>query len=42
VRAIVHENLNVHEAYDILLTGKKEKGEEEEQLQQQKMIKSAD
>jgi len=42
VRAIVHENLNVHEAYDILLTGKKEKGEEEEKLQQQKMIKSAD
>ena len=42
VRAIVHENLNVHEAYDILLTGKKEKGQEEEKLQQQKMIKSAD
>lgn len=42
VRAIVHENLNVHEAYDILLTGKKEKGEEEGKLQQQKMIKSAD
>jgi len=42
VRAIVHENLNVHEAYDILLTGKKEKGEEEEKLQRQKMIKSAD
>src|SRR4051794_19201281 len=42
VRAIVHENLNVHEAYDILLTGKKEKGEEEEKLEQQKMIKSAD
>jgi 3-hydroxy-5-phosphonooxypentane-2,4-dione thiolase len=41
VRAIVHENLNVNEAYDILLRGKKEKGEEEEQLQQQKMIKSA-
>jgi putative autoinducer-2 (AI-2) aldolase len=42
VRAIVHENLNVHEAYDILLRGRKKKGEEEEQLQQQKMIKSAD
>jgi putative autoinducer-2 (AI-2) aldolase len=42
VRAIVHENLNVHEACDILITGKKEKGEEGEQLQQQKMIKSAD
>jgi 3-hydroxy-5-phosphonooxypentane-2,4-dione thiolase len=41
VRVIVHENLNVNEAYDILLKGKKEKGEEEEQLQQQKMIKSA-
>jgi 3-hydroxy-5-phosphonooxypentane-2,4-dione thiolase len=36
VRAIVHENLNVHEAYDILLRGRKKKGEEEEQLQQQK------
>ena len=35
VRAIVHENLNVNEAYDILLRGKKEKGKEEEQLQQQ-------
>jgi 3-hydroxy-5-phosphonooxypentane-2,4-dione thiolase len=42
VRAIVHENLNVHEAYDILLRGRKKTGEEEEQLQQQKMIKSAD
>jgi 3-hydroxy-5-phosphonooxypentane-2,4-dione thiolase len=39
VRAIVHENLNVNEAYDILLRGKKEKGEEEEQLQQQKIDK---
>src|SRR5919204_1342799 len=36
IRAIVHENLNVNEAYDILLRGKKEKGKEEEQLQQQK------
>jgi 3-hydroxy-5-phosphonooxypentane-2,4-dione thiolase len=41
VRGIVHEHLNVNEAYDILLRGKKEKAEEEEQLQQQKMIKSA-
>jgi putative autoinducer-2 (AI-2) aldolase len=39
VRAIVHENFDVNQAYDILLTSKKEKEkveeEEEEQLQRQ-------
>jgi 3-hydroxy-5-phosphonooxypentane-2,4-dione thiolase len=42
VRAIVHENLNVNEAYNILLRDKNEKGEEKGQLQQQKIIKSTD
>jgi putative autoinducer-2 (AI-2) aldolase len=42
VRAIVHENLNVNEAYNILLTDKNEKGEEKGQLQRQKIIKSTD
>ena len=42
VRAIVHENLNVNEAYRILLRGKNEKGEEKGQLQRQKIIKSTD
>jgi 3-hydroxy-5-phosphonooxypentane-2,4-dione thiolase len=42
VRAIVHENLNVNEAYNILLKPKNEKGEEKGQLQQQKIVKSTD
>jgi putative autoinducer-2 (AI-2) aldolase len=42
VRAIVHENLNVNEAYNILLRDKNEKGEEKGQLQRQKIIKSTD
>jgi 3-hydroxy-5-phosphonooxypentane-2,4-dione thiolase len=42
VRAIVHENLNVNEAYNILLKAKNEKGEEKGQLQQQKIVKSTD
>jgi 3-hydroxy-5-phosphonooxypentane-2,4-dione thiolase len=42
VRAIVHQNLNVNEAYSILLRDKNEKGEEKGQLQQQKIIKSPD
>jgi putative autoinducer-2 (AI-2) aldolase len=42
VRAIVHENLNVNEAYNILLRDKNEKGEEKGQLQQQKLVKSTD
>jgi putative autoinducer-2 (AI-2) aldolase len=42
VRAIVHENLNVNEAYNILLKAKNEKGEEKGQLQRQKIIKSTD
>ena len=42
VRAIVHENLNVNEAYNILLRDKNEKGEEKGQLQQQKIVKSTD
>ena len=42
VRAIVHENLNVNEAYNILLKAKNEKGEEKGQVQQQKIVKSTD
>ncbi len=42
VRAIVHENLNVNEAYNILLKAENEKGEEKGQLQQQKIVKSTD
>src|ERR687884_679756 len=43
VRAIVHENLNVNEAYNILLTDKNEKAVEKgQQLQHEKMIKSVD
>ena len=42
VRAIVHENLNVNEAYNILLRDKDEKGEEKGQLERQKIIKSTD
>ena len=42
VRAIVHENLNVNESYNILLKAKNEKGEEKGQLQQQKIVKSTD
>ncbi len=42
VRAVVHENLNVNEAYNILLRDKNEKGEEKGQLQRQKIIKSTD
>lgn len=42
VRAIVHENLNVNEAYNILLRDKNDKGEEKGQLQRQKIIKSTD
>ena len=42
VRAIVHENLNVNEAYNILLRDKDEKGEEKRQLERQKIIKSTD
>jgi len=42
VRAIVHENLNVNEAYNILLRDKNDKKEEKRQLQQQKILKSTD
>ncbi len=42
VRAIVHENLNVNEAYNILLRDKDEKGQEKRQLERQKIIKSTD
>ncbi len=42
VRAVVHENLNVNEAYNILLRDKNGKGEEKGQLQRQKIIKSTD
>ena len=42
VRAIVHENLNVNEAYNILLRDKDEKGQEKPQLERQKIIKSTD
>src|SRR5918912_377184 len=37
VRSIVHENLNVNEAYNILLRDKDEKGQEKRQLERQKI-----
>ena len=42
VRAIIHENLNVNEAYNILLRDRNEKREEKGQYQQQKIIKSSE
>ncbi|MFL6324515.1 MAG: 3-hydroxy-5-phosphonooxypentane-2,4-dione thiolase [Nitrososphaeraceae archaeon] len=43
VRSIVHENLNVNEAYNSLLSDKNEKAVEKgQQLQHEKMIKSVD
>jgi 3-hydroxy-5-phosphonooxypentane-2,4-dione thiolase len=43
VRSIVHENLNVNEAYNSLLSAKNEKAVEKgQQLQHEKMIKSVD
>ena len=42
VRAIIHENLNVNEAYNILLRDTNEKREEKGQYQQQKIIKSSE
>ncbi|MFL6405864.1 MAG: 3-hydroxy-5-phosphonooxypentane-2,4-dione thiolase LsrF, partial [Nitrososphaeraceae archaeon] len=43
VRSIVHENLNVNEAYNSLLSDKNEKAVEKgQQLRHEKMIKSVD
>ena len=42
VRAIIHENLNVNEAYNILLRDTNEKREEKGQYQRQKIIKSTE
>jgi 3-hydroxy-5-phosphonooxypentane-2,4-dione thiolase len=43
VRAIVHENLNVNEAYNVILRDKNEKAADKgQQLQHEKMIKSTD
>jgi 3-hydroxy-5-phosphonooxypentane-2,4-dione thiolase len=42
VRAIIHENFNVNEAYNILLRDRNEKREEKGQYQRQKIIKSTE